>query len=592
MSIYHRFCTEVLDDQGILKDISLHYPDSFNFAYDVADAIAEETPEKTAIVWCNAENEEHFFTFADVKTQSNRMANVFRSAGLKRGDRVMLVLKRHYEYWFAVIALHKLGITVIPATHMLTVGDYVYRIRMAKVDAIVCTPFGDVPEKLGAAVKEAGCDSILWSVRKPVPGFRNLTAEAAAAEDTLERFPTKVTDPMLLYFTSGTTGYPKGVIHDFSYPLAHIVTAKYWQQAQDGGLHFTVAETGWAKASWGKLYGQWLVGSGVMVYDFDNFEPKQLCSIINRYGVTSFCAPPTVYRYLVRKGIADMPSLKHASTAGEILAPDVFRKFTQRTGLDLCEGYGQTETTLLMANFKGMPAVAGSMGTVSPLYHIELRGKDGKPVPVGEIGEVVILPPENGKQVGVFSGYLDNEEQYRRVWRDGVYHTGDAAYRDETGRFWFHGRFDDIIKTGGYRVGPYEVENVLMEHPAVVECSVVGVPDPLRGQAIKAFVVVGNREPSAALEKVPGSEYRHKRTGSELPVLPLFFRAPADNPVAKNRDAGFAALCAGIQNKIISAVQGAVDVGWLKNGHFVHSIVIDNSVHVGKTDAVAQNQVF
>lgn len=501
MSIYQKYCKEILDEQGCLKEISLTYPDDFNFAYDVVDAIGNQTPEKTALVWCNAENEEHIFTFRDVMEQSNRMANVFREAGLKQGNRVMLVLKRHYEYWFAVLALHKLGVTAIPATHMLTVSDYVYRIRMAKVDAIVCTCCGDAAEKILAAVKEARSESILWTVRGDVPGFRNLTEEAKAAPETMERIPTKVSDPMLLYFTSGTTGYPKGVIHDFSYPLAHIVTAKYWQQAEEGGLHFTVAETGWAKASWGKLYGQWLVGSAVMVYDFDNFEPKQLCSVINRYGVTSFCAPPTVYRYLVRKGIPDMPSLKHASTAGEILAPEVFRKFSQRTGLELCEGYGQTETTLLMANFKGMRPVEGSMGTISPLYHIELRSKEGNPVPDGEIGEVVILPPESGRQVGVFSEYLDNEEQYCHVWRDGVYHTGDAAYRDKEGRYWFHGRFDDIIKTGGYRVGPYEVENVLMEHPAVVECSVIGVPDTLRGQAIKAFIVLGSREPSPELEK-------------------------------------------------------------------------------------------
>ena len=502
MSIYQKFSKEILDEKGNLQKLTLEYPDDFNFGYDVVDAIADEAPEKTALVWCNTENEEHIFSFSDVKKYSNRMANVFRGAGLKRGDRVMLVLKRHYEYWFAVIALHKLGVTAIPATHMLTVSDYVYRIRMSKVDAIVSTPQNDVPEKLLAAVKEAGAECILWSVQKDAAGFRNLTVEMESADDTLARQETAVTDPMLMYFTSGTTGYPKGVIHDFSYPLAHIVTAKYWQQAEDGGLHFTVAETGWAKASWGKIYGQWLVESAVMVYDFDNFEPKQLCAIINRYGVTSFCAPPTVYRYLVRKGIPDMPTLKHASTAGEMLAPEVFRKFTERTGLQLCEGYGQTETTLLMANFKGSDPVQGSMGTISPFYHIELQGKDGKSVGVGEIGEVVIVPPEQGRQAGVFCGYLDNEAQFDHVWRGGVYHTGDAAYVDENGRYWFHGRFDDIIKTGGYRVGPYEVENVLMEHPAVVECSVVGVPDALRGQAIKAVIVLGgNHSPSAELEK-------------------------------------------------------------------------------------------
>lgn len=502
MSIYQKFCTETLDEQGRLLDFKLNYPGDFNFGYDVVDAIANETPDKTAMVWCNTENEEHIFSFGDIKRYSNRMANVFKNAGLRRGMRVMLVLKRHYEYWFAAVALHKLGVTVIPATHMLTVSDYAYRIRMSKADAIVCTPNNDVPQKLLDAVRETKSECILWSIQKRIPGFRNLTEEMEAATDCLEREITKVTDPMLLYFTSGTTGYPKGVIHDFSYPLAHIVTAKYWQQAEDNGLHFTVAETGWAKASWGKIYGQWLIGSAVMVYDFDNFEPKQLCAVINHYGVTSFCAPPTVYRYLVRKGIPDMPTLKHASTAGEMLAPEVFRKFTDRTGLPLCEGYGQTETTLLMANFKGSVPAEGSMGTVSPFYSIELRDRNGRCVPAGEIGEVVILPREDRKQAGVFCGYLDNEAQYAHVWRDGVYHTGDAAYRDENGRYWFHGRFDDIIKTGGYRVGPYEVENVLMEHPDVLECSVVGVPDALRGQAIKAVVVLANRRsPSAALEK-------------------------------------------------------------------------------------------
>lgn len=488
MSIYQKYCREVLDEQGVLRRFTLDYPDDFNFGYDVVDAIADRNPDKTALVWCNTEGEEHIFSFSDVKKYSSKMAHVFRNAGLRRGMRVMLVLKRHYEYWFAVIALHKLGITAIPATHMLTVSDYAYRLRMAKADAVICTPHNDVPEKLRAAVSEAQADCTLWCIQRDVPGFRNLTTETEAADDALDRIETAATDPMLLYFTSGTTGYPKGVIHDFTYPLAHIVTAKYWQQAEDGGLHFTVAETGWAKASWGKIYGQWLIGSAVMVYDFDNFEPKQLCAVINRYGVTSFCAPPTVYRYLVRKGIPDMPSLRHASTAGEMLAPEVFRRFTEKTGLPLCEGYGQTETTLLMANFKGSEPAAGSMGTPSPFYRIELRGKNGESVPPGEIGEVVIVPPKNGRQPGVFCGYLDHQEQYDYVWRGGVYHTGDAAYMDENGRCWFHGRFDDIIKTGGYRVGPYEVEHVLMEHPAVAECSVVGVPDPLRGQAIKAVI--------------------------------------------------------------------------------------------------------
>lgn len=500
-SIYQRFCTEIKDENGGLKKLTLNYPDNFNFGYDVVDEYAAVSPDKRAMVWCNVENEEHIFTFLDVKRYSNKMANVFREYGIGRGDRVMLVLKRHYEYWFAAVALHKLGAVMIPATHMLTVDDFVYRINASGVKAIVCTAQDDVPSTIMQALRKSEKTPMLWCVQKDVEGFFNLTSQMETASDVFDRVETSAADPMMLYFTSGTTGYPKGVIHDFTYPLAHIVTAKYWQQAQDDGLHFTVAETGWAKASWGKIYGQWLIGSAVMIYDFDNFDPKQLVTVINRYGVTSFCAPPTVYRYLVRKGIESMPTLKHASTAGEMLAPEVFRKFTQETGIPLCEGYGQTETTLLMANFKGRQPKEGAMGTVSPFYNIELRDKDGKRVPDGQIGEVVIIPPAGGKQAGVFTGYLDNEEQYKYVWRGGVYHTGDAAYRDSDGLYWFHGRFDDIIKTGGFRVGPYEIENVLMEHPAVVECSVIGVPDKLRGQAIKAVIVPGHGyEPTRELE--------------------------------------------------------------------------------------------
>ncbi len=500
-SIYQRFCTEIKDENGGLKKLTLNYPDNFNFGYDVVDEYAAVSPDKRAMVWCNVENEEHIFTFLDVKRYSNKMANVFREYGIGRGDRVMLVLKRHYEYWFAAVALHKLGAVMIPATHMLTVDDFVYRINASGVKAIVCTAQDDVPSTIKQALRKSEKNPRLWCVQKDVEGFFNLTSQMETAGDAFDRVETSAADPMMLYFTSGTTGYPKGVIHDFTYPLAHIVTAKYWQQAQDDGLHFTVAETGWAKASWGKIYGQWLIGSAVMIYDFDNFDPKQLVTVINRYGVTSFCAPPTVYRYLVRKGIESMPTLKHASTAGEMLAPEVFRKFTQETGIPLCEGYGQTETTLLMANFKGRQPKEGAMGTVSPFYNIELRDKDGKQVPDGQIGEVVIIPPASGKQAGVFTGYLDNEEQYKYVWRGGVYHTGDAAYRDSDGLYWFHGRFDDIIKTGGFRVGPYEIENVLMEHPAVVECSVIGVPDKLRGQAIKAVIVPGHGyEPTRELE--------------------------------------------------------------------------------------------
>lgn len=502
MSIYKRYCTERFDENGRLIDIKINCPDNFNFGYDVVDEIAKVCPDKKALVWCNTENEEHIFTFDELSRLSNKAANHFKNSGLKRGDRVMAVLKRHYEYWIVAIALHKLGVTLIPATHMLTVSDFAYRLSASKTKAVICTPNDETPQKIQAAIKQTNLSCKLWCVQHDVENFENLTKAIETESDVFAREETLLTDDMLMYFTSGTTGYPKGVIHDFSYPLAHIVTAKYWQQAEDKGLHFTVAETGWAKASWGKIYGQWLVGSAVMVYDFDNFEPKQLIAIINKYGVTSFCAPPTVYRYLVRKDFSDMPSLRHASTAGEMLSPEVFKKFTERTNLDLCEGYGQTETTLLMGNFFGDDVVEGSMGRTSPLYNIELRDKQGNRVGVGEVGEIVIIPPENSKQIGIFSGYLNNEEQYKYVMRGGVYHTGDAAWQDEDGRYWFHGRFDDIIKSGGYRIGPYEIENVLSEHPAVLECSVVGVPDKLRGQAIKAVIIVAKGyNPSHELEK-------------------------------------------------------------------------------------------
>ena len=502
MSLTQLYCHEITDANGTLTDFILDYPYDFNFGYDVVDLQAKSEPKKRALVWCNVEGEEHIFTFSDIKKYSNKMANVFLSHGIGHGSRVMLVLKRHYEYWFAIIALHKIGALAIPASHMLTVSDFSYRINTAKVDAVIVTPQNEVPEKIKEAVSQYDKELKLWCVKEDIEGFENLSKQTELASDELKRIPTLASDPMLMYFTSGTTGYPKGVIHNYTYPLAHIITARYWQQTENNGLHFTVAETGWAKASWGKLYGQWLTGCAVMVYDFDNFEPRQLSNVINKYGVTSFCAPPTVYRYLVRKGIPKMPSLKHATTAGEMLSPDVFRKFFEQTGLTLAEGYGQTETTLLIANFKGVKATEGSIGIPSPLYNIELRTKDGrKPLP-GEIGEVVIVPKKNAPRIGIFSAYLDNEKQYEHVWRDGVYHTGDAAYVNEEGVFCFHGRFDDIIKTGGFRVGPYEVENVLIEHPAVAECSVIGVPDTLRGQAIKAVIVLDRGyTPSGKLEK-------------------------------------------------------------------------------------------
>ena len=490
MTIYQNFCTEGFGADGRLTDIRFHYPDNFNFGYDVVDAIAAREPEKRALVWCNAEGGERVFTFGGISRLSNRAANVLYDAGIRRGDHVMVCLKRHYEYWYTAVALQKLGAVLVPVTHMLTVKDLVYRMGCIPVKGIICTPTGGAAARMAEAAAQMAPDCRLWTVREDKPGYENLSTAVENADERFPRQETAVSDAMLLYFTSGTTGNPKGVIHDYSYPLAHIVTAKYWHRAQDGGLHFTVAETGWAKASWGKIYGQWLVGSAVMVFDFDSFDPKQLCTVINTYGVTSFCAPPTVYRYLARKGIPEMPSLRHVTTAGETLNPEISRRFTERTGLPLCEGYGQTETTLLVGNLDGWDNTVGSLGRPSPQYRVEIRDPDGAPTPVGQVGEIVVVPKDGQRPIGLFVRYLNDPKRYGRVCEGGVYHTGDTGYCDGEGRFFFHGRADDLIKTGGFRVGPAEVENVLMEHEAVLECAVIGIPDPLRGQAIKAVVVL------------------------------------------------------------------------------------------------------
>lgn len=487
--LYKKFCEESFDREGRLIDLELKYEDDFNYAYDVVDVIAAETPERRALVWCSKSGEERIFSFNDISRLSNKAANVFTEAGIKKGDRVMLALKRHYEYWIIAVALHKIGAVMVPVTHMLTQSDIVYRLKAADIKDIICTTENDIPAIMLSAVAEAKMNCRVWTVRGKADGCSDFTGMMKSASDIFSRVKTLATDHMALYFTSGTTGEPKGVIHDHRYTLAHIFTAKYWQQVEEGGLHFTVAETGWAKTSWGKMYGQWLCGSAVMVYDFDNFDPKKLVEIINKYKVTSFCAPPTVYRYLARKGALNMPSVRHASTAGETLHPEVFRRFKKATGINLCEGYGQTETALITANYKGFPAIEDSIGRPSPLYDVRLLKKDGTIPETGEVGEIVIAPSEGRSPEGIFIASLDGEDKYDEVWEGGVYHTGDAAYQDKDGNYWFYGRFDDIIKTGGFRVGPNEVENVLIKHPDVLECAVVGIPDKLRGQTIKAVVV-------------------------------------------------------------------------------------------------------
>lgn len=490
MQLYKNFCEETLDENGNLIDFELCVPENYNFGYDVVDEMAKKAPNDTAVVWTNPDGEEKIFTFEDISKLSNKAANVFKNHGIGKGDKVLVILKRNYEYWYVCPALHKLGAVIIPATHLLNQSDINYRVQTANVKAAVCTPDETTAEDLLAVASQPNPLEKVFVARRYLFGTIDLTSEIEEASDELERVETNVNDPMLIYFTSGTTGYPKAVEHNHTYSLAHIITSKYWQCVKEGGLHFTVAETGWAKASWGKMYGQWLCGCAVMVYDFDHFSPGKLLKIMEKYKVTSFCAPPTVYNYFIKRGMDkyNLDSLEHLSTAGEALNSEVFDKVYEQTGIKLMEGFGQTETTLIVANLKGAVTKPGSMGKPTPLYDVHIINDHGEEVPDGGTGELVVYPREGKKQYGIFMTYYGNDELYKNVWRGGVYHTGDTAYKDKDGYFWYVGRADDLIKTRGFRVGPFEVENVIMQYPNVLECAVIGVPDKDRGQAIKAIV--------------------------------------------------------------------------------------------------------
>jgi len=503
-NFYKQFCREEYDENGVLSRFEPVVPDGFNFAYDVVDKIAALEPDRRAMVWCDMEGEERFFTFDDMRRYSNKAANLFAKQGVKKGDMVMLVLKRHYQFWFAVLALHKLGAVGVPATNLLTVKDYVYRFNAASIAHIVCTAQGEAAarvEEAGGQYKDIRNRFIAKGSRE---GWIDFDAELEAQPDTFDRVPTEIGDPLLLYFTSGTTGYPKMVYHDHSYPIAHIITAKYWHNIPADGLHLTVSETGWAKSVWGKLYGQWLAGAAIFVFDFDKFVPGELLSRIEKYKVTSFCAPPTIYRFFIKEGMDgyDFSSVKYATTAGEALNPEVYNRFLEITGLKLMEAFGQTETTVITLNLVGTTPRTGSMGKPSPLYDVDLVDDEGHSVPPGEVGELVVRVSEGKEQNGLFSGYYRDPQLTGSVWHDGMYHTGDTAWKDEDGYYWYVGRTDDIIKASGYRIGPFEIESVLMEHPAVLECAVTGAPDPVRGTVVKATVVLTQAyEPSNELRK-------------------------------------------------------------------------------------------
>ena len=502
MQLYKKFCDTVVDEKGLLVDFKLKIPEKYNFGYDVVDEMARLAPNDIALVYTNPDKVEKKFTFGDIGRLSNKTANALKAQGVKKGDKVLVILKRNYEYWYVVPALHKLGAVVIPATNMLTVDDINYRVETADIRYAICTPDETTAEDMVEVLQNKPQLEKVFVVRRELEDTLNLTDLIEDASSEFEPVETKAEEPMLIYFTSGTTGYPKAVMHDHTYTLSHIITAKYWQDVQENGLHLTVAETGWGKASWGKIYGQWLCGCAVMVYDFDSFSPHKLLRVMEKYKVTSFCAPPTVYRYFIKRDMSkyDLTSLKHLTTAGEALNPSVFDKVYQQTGLRLMEGFGQTESVLMLGNLVGTESKVGSLGKPTPLYNTMIADEEGNELPANEVGEIVVVPQK--EQYGIFMDYCGNSDLYKNVWRNGVYHTGDTAYKDEDGYYWYVGRIDDFIKTRGFRVGPFEIENVLMKHPSVLECAVTGIPDASRGQAIKATVkLVDGCEKSKALEK-------------------------------------------------------------------------------------------
>ena len=503
------------DDHGRLTAISFKNEDRFNFAFDVIDRLAEEKPEKLAMVHIASDKTERRFTFAEMKRFSNQTANYFKSLGIKRGDRVLLILKRHYQFWFCMLALHKLGAIAIPATNQLKEHDMTYRLNKAGVKMVVCTDEDNVAAEMDKAAEHSPCLQTKVIVGQDRDGWHNFDEEFCLYTGKLERSDDAPcgNDLMLMYFTSGTTGNPKIAMHNYKYPLGHFITAKYWHCVNPDGLHLSISDTGWAKAAWGKIYGQWLSEAAIFVYDFDRFDANDILPMFQQYGITTFCAPPTMLRMMIKQDLSrfDLSSIEHMTTAGEALNPEVFRQFENATGLQIMEGFGQTETTVALANLAGTKARLGSMGKPVPLYDIQLLDAEGKPVPVGEVGEICINI-QNGSPCGLTVGYYEDEEKTAESRAGGFYHTGDTAWRDEDGYFWYVGRVDDLIKSSGYRIGPFEIENVIMELPYVLECGVSAMPDEVRGQVVKASIVlVKGTEATDALKKEI-QEYVKKRT--------------------------------------------------------------------------------
>ena len=492
--IYHDFIIPT-EENGKLSKIEFKNEEKFNFAFDVVDELGRRKPEKLAMLHVSGDGTERRFTFRDMKKESARAANYFKSLGIKRGDRVMLVLKRHYQFWFAVLALHKLGAIAIPAPNQLLEKDFKYRFEAGNVSAILSTADGDVASAIDSAAKDFPklCTKIIVGGKRD--GWHSFDDEYSIFSSHFARSEDAPcgSDPMLMFFTSGTSGYPKIAAHNYKYPLGHFITAKYWHQVNPEGLHFTISDTGWAKAMWGKLYGQWLCEAANFVYDFDRFDAEKILPMFAKYKITTFCAPPTMYRMLIKQDISrfDLSSIEHASTAGEALNPEVFRQFERITGLKIMEGFGQSESTLIIGNLSGDSHKMGSMGKPVPLYNVRLLNSEGEEVARGENGEICI-DISKGLPCGLAYAYDSNEEITKETWRDGFYHTGDVAWMDEDGFLWYVGRADDVIKSSGYRIGPFEIENVIMELPYVLECGVSAAPDEIRGQVVKASIVLVN----------------------------------------------------------------------------------------------------
>ncbi|MCL2549705.1 MAG: AMP-binding protein [Methanimicrococcus sp.] len=508
-NLIHRFVpkAEFASYEEFKENFRIVFPDNFNFAYDVIDRYAEEEPEKIAFIWCDDHENERICTFKQLKTETDKAANLFKKYGIRKGSAVILTLKSHYTFWICLPALHKLGAIAVPATHMLKVRDIVYRLEKSGACAVVSISEDGLDLSFEEALLQLNKTNFLkFNVggnSKGVEGWLDFEAELAESSADFVR-PTgdqavTNTDDMLYYFSSGTTGFPKMVCHNFIYPLGHILTAGYWQNVSDNGLHYTMADSGWAKCVWGKIYGQWICGAAVFIYDYDRFDAGHMMNKISKYGVTTFCAPPTTYRFFIKEDLSkyDFSTLRYCVVAGEPLNPEVFEKFKEFTGIQLMEGYGQTELIVCIATLPWMTPKPGSMGKPVPCYDIMIIGADGKECDVGEEGEIVIRVSENpgtenisALPPGFFACYKHDEAKTNEAWHDGFYHTGDTAWSDEDGYYWFVGRNDDIIKSSGYKIGPFEVESALIQHPAVLECAITGVPDVVRGQVVKATVVL------------------------------------------------------------------------------------------------------